>query len=155
CSIPLSAWSQERIFGNGFEDGATESERVAARFLSMATFGPSPTSVQQLRSQGIDAWISAQMALPPTLARPHLESLRAAGLNVAQGQRMDHWFHSAATAPDQLRQRVAFALSEIFVVSDQPDNLVNDWRGIAEYNDLLLRGAFGSYRDLLEQVTLS
>ena len=56
---------------------------------------------------------------------------------------------------DQLRQRVAFALSQIFVISDLSDALFNDARGIANYHDIMTDHAFGNYRDLLEAVTLN
>lgn len=56
---------------------------------------------------------------------------------------------------DQLRQRVAFALSEILVVSDENSALRGQPEGMITYYDLLLKHAFGNYRDLLEDVTLS
>ncbi|MCB1589929.1 MAG: DUF1800 family protein, partial [Xanthomonadales bacterium] len=107
------------------------------------------------RSLGAGAWIDEQLALPPTLTRPHLDALSAQGISVSQAHRINRFLHTALAAPDQLRQRVAFALSEILVISDQPDNLTNDWAGVAEYQDILVRGAFGRYRDLLKAITLS
>ncbi|MGI9172471.1 MAG: DUF1800 domain-containing protein, partial [Chthoniobacterales bacterium] len=65
------------------------------------------------------------------------------------------WLQDAVTAPDQLRQRVAFALSEIFVVSDRSGDLANEPFGLASYYDLLLNDSFGNFRQLLEDVTLS
>ncbi len=53
-----------------------------------------------------------------------------------------------------MRQRVAFALSEIFVVSDRSDALASNPVGLAHYYDMLSTNAFGTYRELLEQVTL-
>ncbi|WP_193753135.1 DUF1800 family protein, partial [Sphingomonas endophytica] len=61
------------------------------------------------------------------------------------------FYADATLAPDQLRQRVAFALSQIMVISG---NTVNSTAGIAAYQQLLLDGAFGNYRDLLGKVTL-
>lgn len=65
------------------------------------------------------------------------------------------WWKLALTAPDQLRQRVAFALSEILVVSDV--SLGEDSRAepLAFYYDILGNGAFGNFRTLLENVTLN
>lgn len=150
-----TAAGQDAVFSSGFEPFGPGNDAEAARFLTQATFGPTRPDMATLRAIGYDAWISQQIALPPTLARPFLENQFEQGLNTGQGQRVDRWFHTAALAPDQLRQRVAWALSQIFVVSDQPDNLANDWPGIAEFNDHLVRGAFGSYRALLEQVAMS
>jgi len=58
-------------------------------------------------------------------------------------------------APDQLRQRVAFALSQILVTSDQNSTIANWEDGHTNYYDLLVRSAFGNFRILLEDVTLS
>src|SRR5262249_39691193 len=56
---------------------------------------------------------------------------------------------------DQLRQRVALALSEIFVISDNDGDLAGNGYAFAAYHDILTRGAFGSFRQLLQDVTLS
>lgn len=63
------------------------------------------------------------------------------------------WWQTAMVAPDQLRQRVAFALSEIFVVSDNVAELGRQPAGLASYYDVLVRHALGNYRDLLREVT--
>ena len=155
----LALWSGvaralDAIFSDGFET-RFPADAAAARFLTQASFGPSAASIATVRAQGFDAWISAQMALTPSLTRPYLEQQNAQGLSTGQNQRLNRWFYLAATAPNQLRQRVAFALSEIFVVSDSPDNLVNHWAGIAEYQDILTTNAFGNYGALLKKVALS
>ena len=67
--------------------------------------------------------------------------------------RQEIWFRNSLTGPDQLRQRVAFALSEIMVVSQQ-STLQNMPYALADYYDLLARDAFGDFRKLLEDVTL-
>ncbi|MEM6343753.1 MAG: DUF1800 family protein [Bacteroidota bacterium] len=64
------------------------------------------------------------------------------------------WFHTAMMAPDQLRQRVAFALSEMMVISDVPDDLEDSGDGLTNYYDILVRHGLGNYRDLLLEVTL-
>jgi uncharacterized protein (DUF1800 family) len=106
-------------------------------------------------------WITAQIALP---ASSHLTATDADYLSTAVGDnnpqqsqqnRQAAWWKIAVTAPDQLRQRVAFALSEILVVSDQNATLNGTPRGMAGYYDLLANGAFGNFRTLLENVTLS
>lgn len=145
---------------SGSDCGPT-SNKSAARFLTQASFGPTPTDVASVRSLGYAAWIDAQMAVPPTLQRPTIEQQIAAQVLIdprnAQFYRVyrqERWFNSALYAPDQLRQRVAFALSQILVLSEV-GALDNNTIGVAEYNDILLRNAFGNYRTLLRDVSLS
>ena len=69
--------------------------------------------------------------------------------------RQSAWWKLALSSPDQLRQRVAFALSQILVVSEQNSTLYNNSIGLANYYDILVNGAFGNFRQLLENVTLS
>lgn len=149
------SFAQDAIFADGFEAAVPATDALAARFLTQATFGPTKASIANLRSVGYEAWINTQIATPATLTRPYLAGLAAQGLSISQRHRLDRWFHSATTAPDQLRQRVAFALSEILVLSDSNDALINDWAGVSEYQDILSSNAFGSYRDLLKKVALS
>jgi len=77
------------------------------------------------------------------------------GFNIASlnATRLEKWFENVLRGNDQLRQRVAFALSEILVVS-QVGALQNLPFATADFHDLLARGAFGNYRDLLRDVTL-
>jgi len=136
----------------------------AARFLTQSTFGPMGPEIDALtgkRQADLDAWITAQMALPASL---HLDatdedfrSYSALGDNPQYNQqnRQAAWWRIALTGRDQLRQRVAFALSQIFVVSDVNPTLANNPRALANYYDVLVRGAFGNARQLLEDVTLS
>lgn len=71
-----------------------------------------------------------------------------------QESRIDAWWNTAINGNDQLRQRVAFALSEIFVISAVGPPLKGSQFGMADYNDMLAKNAFGNYRNLLEDVTL-
>ena len=64
------------------------------------------------------------------------------------------WWHIAVNAEDQLRQRVAFALSQIFVVSDTVNTLALNPHGISNYVDMLASNAFGNFEDLLRDVAL-
>jgi uncharacterized protein (DUF1800 family) len=135
----------------------------AARFLTQATFGPTQADLDALtgkRPADLRNWINAQLALPASL---HLDGITAdfntfaVGDNpqYSQANRQAAWWKIAVSGPDQLRQRVAFAFSEILVVSDVNGTLFNNPRGLANYYDLLVRGAFGNFRTLLEDVTLS
>lgn len=135
------------------------SENESAHFLNMASFGANLNSINHVSAIGFDAWIDEQIALPASSHVEYLQTLEPT-LNLAEdeklyrSERLEAWFTHAITAPDQLRQRVAFALSEIFVVSEQ-STFGDDTYGLANYYDLLVDNAFGNYRDLLEKVTLS
>lgn len=136
----------------------------AARFLIQTTFGPTGTEIDGLtgkRRGDLEAWITAQMALPPSL---HLDATdedfrqyTAVGETpqYSQQNRQAAWWRIALNSRDQLRQRVAFALSQIFVVSDVNPTLANNPRALANYYDILVKGAFGNARQLLEDITLS
>jgi uncharacterized protein (DUF1800 family) len=124
---------------------------AAARFLTQATFGPTPQSIEQLRATTLEAWIDEQMSLPLSLTEPYT---RANSNGSSTEARHEAWWNNVLEQPDQLRQRVAFALSQIFVVSDLDYLLANNQWGMANYYDMLSRNAFGNYRQLLEDVTL-
>jgi len=136
------------------------SQSDAARFLTQATFGPTLADIATVTSGGYTAWITKQMALPQT---SHLAATRAdaaafpntSQFPVIENDRYAAWWLVSTTAADQLRQRVAFALSEIFVVSDQSSALTNQPEALANYYDMLAADAFGNYRQLLQDVTLS
>ncbi len=135
-----------------------------ARFLTQSTFGPTKIEIDALagkRSADLNAWISAQIALPPSLQLDALDAdyrtYTAVGENTAPSQqnRQAAWWKIALSGSDQLRQRVAFALSEILVVSDVNGTLGNNPRPLTNYYDILVKGAFGNYRQVLDEVTLS
>ena len=130
----------------------------ASRFLAQSTMGANQSSISHLSAYGYAAWLDEQLAMP---ARPaHQAYLDAVIASLPAGQPADEthvmntFWNQAATGPDQLRQRVAFALSQIFVISLQDSNVAEHPRGVAAYLDMLGRNAFGNYRDLLEAVTL-
>jgi uncharacterized protein (DUF1800 family) len=139
----------------------------AARFLTQATFGPTTASIAALMARGIPGWLDDQMALPMTSAVARMRADNAAtptpfnpsANGVQRAALPQHWYsawwHLSVNAPDQLRQRVAFALSELLVVGkgDTDADYYNEIKG--NYYDVLLRGAFGSYRQLLEDVSLN
>ena len=128
----------------------------AARFLNQATFGASPSDVANVKATGYSAWIDNQFALAPTDLVPDvLANVNSDPTRLYPDYLMfNAWWKRAILAPDQLRQRVAFALSEIMVVSDT--GILNDnGRILADYYDTLLDNAFGNFRNILKQVTLT
>ncbi len=126
----------------------------AARLMTQATFGANPAGLAAIQRDGFAAWVDDQLNTPVTLTEPYLDALNSSGQIVSDNTFQEAWWKNAVTAPDQLRQRVAFALSEIMVISDGDGNLAGTPGGLASYYDMLLRDAFGNYRTLLEDVTL-
>jgi uncharacterized protein (DUF1800 family) len=135
--------------------GGPPTARDAARFLHQATYGPTPEEITALQTQGFDAWLNQQLAVPVTSHLDYLDAAAAAGEEISSNQVMESIWKQAVQGPDPLRQRVALALSEIFVISDVDGDVGNAPDGMAAYMDLLERDAFGNYRQLLEDVTLS
>jgi uncharacterized protein (DUF1800 family) len=126
------------------------TRQEAARFLTQATFGPNEEEVAQLQVIGPQAWLDEQFAMQAEIK--HLK-FKPDGLPITPDVTYTFW-QQALTARAQLRHRVAFALSEIFVVSGIDSCGSNAWQGIASYQDMLIDRAFGTYRQLLEAVTL-
>ncbi len=145
----------ETLFRANFENvtDAPATDAEAARFLTQATFGPTRSEIARLRAIGYGQWLDQQFSMPPTLTRPWLDQLVLdPNFSLNSGHRVDRFYWQATFGQDQLRQRMAFALSQILVVGDTGGI---DTRLIAEYADMLTRGAFGNYRTLLGNVTFS
>jgi uncharacterized protein (DUF1800 family) len=125
---------------------------AAARLLDQATFGPTVNDIAHVQQLGIDAYISEQFSTAPTL-EPLIPAAPAAICTAASSGpcQQSEWWQAALTAPDQLRQRVAFALSEIFVVSTATVNPSS----VPAYQNILLKDAFGNFSTLLNDVSLS
>lgn len=138
--------------GPGPAPAGPASRAEAARFLIQATFGPTAESIDELIALGsYEQWIDRQLALPMSTT---LEYTQANSNGSDPRTRHQIWWRNALQGPDQLRQRMALGLSEIFVVSDNDYELSNSQYGICHYYDMLARHASGSFRDLLTDVTL-
>lgn len=159
ATTPRPVVAADEIFADSFEPpfNVPASDAEAARFLNQATFGATAADIASLRSGGIFNWMNNQMAAPATLSRVWMEAYAAALTtgSVSQDDRLHRWFNTAVTAPDQLRQRVAWALSQIIVASDRDGSLSGEVIMMTEWNDLLVRNALGNYRTLLQEVTYS
>ena len=129
----------------------TISRAEAAAFLRQSTFGPTTGEIDRLISQGYAGWIDQQISQTASLQAP---ALRALPVAATQDDRVDLWFRHAVQGPDQLRLRVAFALSQIMVVSER-SGLSQFPVALAVYYDTLTQNSFGNFRELMEQVTLS
>ena len=140
------------VLSNGTQlDRRLPSEKEAARFLLKASFGPTDESIEEVVSMGLTGWLDNQATIPTTRLQTSI-ARNALPINSSRGR--DGWWRSANIAPDQLRQRMAYALSQILVVNFQGGSVIGDNYLIqARYYDIFTTGAFGSYRDALEKVT--
>jgi len=136
----------------------------AFRFLNQSTFGATEAEAARLMSLGnsetaYTTWLAAELAAPATLLLPAVEAAYPnpvpMGFNIGSlnAPRVERWFGNVLGSSAQLRQRVAWALSQIFVVS-QVGALQNLPNATADFHDMLSRDAFGNFRTLLEDVTL-
>jgi uncharacterized protein (DUF1800 family) len=158
----VQAGGVDDVFNDGFESGISDAD--AARFLDQTTFGGRLQDIALVKSIGYEAWLTAQVAAPISLQLPYLTWVDDTQ-GVYQQARLEAWFIHAAQLPDprlppvpdhtdQLRQRLAFAWSQMMVVSDKNATLLFQPYALADYHDTLARHAFGNYRELLEAVTL-
>ena len=149
----------------GVSNAAAGTDRSLARqqigrFLTQASFGPTDADVSAVLQSGYEGWIDKQFTLPATSHRAEWEAAYAAILAAnpaatpSQDQVWESFWRQAAGGPDQLRQRLAFALSEIFVISAVDGNVGNQPRAMAAWLDMLEDKGFTSYRELLESVAL-
>lgn len=138
--------------------GPRPTRTESARFLAQATFGPTEASIDALTRSSYSLWLDNQFNTPPTPHRAHVDrraaELAAADQSLGQAQFRESYWKQALTGDDQLRQRAAFALSQVFVISFVDGTLANQTRGVTTYYDMLAEKAFGNYRDLLESVSL-
>src|SRR5438270_2275824 len=146
--------------------GGTPTAAAAGRFLSQATFGATDALITQVRNQGYDAFLNAQFAAPMSSQHALVDAAVAALPSPSPSPSAtpnqptltmtnDSWWTNAISGQDQLRQRVAFALSETLVVSINSAGLGNAPFALPAYYDVLVRDAFGNYRQLLEDITLN
>ncbi|MES2228050.1 MAG: DUF1800 domain-containing protein [Pseudomonadota bacterium] len=138
--------------------GPTNAAAAAARFLTQATYGPTSAEITRLSTMSYAAWIDEQFAKPQSYHRLYMNQaaadLAATGGSISPTNFFDSYWGQAIAGEDQLRQRAAFALSQVFVVSFSNDVLRSQPRGVASYYDMLGENAFGNFRGLLEAVAL-
>lgn len=144
-------------------DNNRAANYAASRFLQQATFGPTVSEIERLRTMGTTKWLAEQMAMPVTAdyvnaiqAKYDLgDAWRPNGSQYTPTWVAQRFWQAAANGPDMLRKRVAFALHQIFMVSQADTNLYGQTRAYAAYLDTLNRDAFGNFRNLLEDMALS
>jgi uncharacterized protein (DUF1800 family) len=129
------------------------SVAAASRLLDQATFGPTLNDIQHVQAVGLDAYITEQFNTPDT-PLPNIPSPLPAiclSANTPTNCEESEWWQTVLTGPDQLRQRVAFALSEMFVISTNTDNATT----VTYYHNTLAQDAFTNFATIMHDVTLS
>jgi uncharacterized protein (DUF1800 family) len=158
---------------NGTPPVPVVSPQDASRFLDQATFGATDADIHHLSMIGYQAWLNEQFNIPQTPQEPAVEQALIlnnppcsasdtkcnAALFVQNNQSeiyiQNSFWQQSLSANDQLRQRAQYALTEMFVISGTNPAVQNMPRGEANYYDVLGNDAFGNFRTLLEDVTLS
>jgi len=137
---------------------AAISAAEASRFLGQAGFGATDAQIGRVQTLGYSGWLDEQFTAPRS--QGHYDWMVERGYAVTTninnfGGTDNTLWRKLISSPDVLRQRITLALSEIFVVS--MTGLPINWRGFvaAAYMDVLETNAFGNYRTLLGEVTLS
>jgi hypothetical protein len=168
-----TAGDRPLYFGKG---AVTDGTLEAARFLQQVSFGPTPTEIGRVQTMGITAYLDEQLNLPKTnfpvfAFQPQTQPANCTSPLTAGGpadaalfgtncprdlysqfavQRL--FLRNALTAPDQLRQRVAWALSQIWVTSAAQDDIAYANR---DYQQLLIDYAFGNFYDVMFRVSVN
>ena len=134
--------------------GGNPSQTDAARFLRQATYGPTNADIAFVQQNGYDAWLNNQFNTPQSSMYQLITTWQNQGQSIYKDQLWSSWWAQTCLSPDQLRQRVNFALNELFVVSMNSSDLDSKLFGMAHYYDTLGKDAFGNYRDVLLDMTL-
>jgi uncharacterized protein (DUF1800 family) len=131
------------------------SRDEASRFLVQASLGAEPAAITQVATQGIGPWLDAQFAMPASSSYNRMWEEYSIFTYDAMLWRRG-WWRTIMLGEDQLRLRMAFALSQIFVINCDNGSVIGDNPPTqAHYYDLLINGSFGRYRDVLEAVSYS
>ena len=153
-----SSSSQAAAAASGYRRWTLSTPAEASRFLAQASYGSNPKDIKALTGRTANEWIEAQFLRPPFSLLNAMRYWRQrrgpeGNKNVSELEDAHNAWWVSTIQQDQLRQRVAFALSQIFVVSSA--GVVGEYpKGLVSYYDTLVRGAFGNFRQLLQDVTL-
>jgi uncharacterized protein (DUF1800 family) len=156
---PAAATSPTTAFTGNAVVTITPALAEASRFLVQATYGPNLAEIDALSKSTPSQWIDRQFATPPmdTHWAYVMERKGPVGCNPCDAEWinavMESFWLQAVRGPDQLRQRLVFALSQLFVVSTVNSPVETQKDAHAAYLDMLSRNAFGNYRTLLEEVS--
>ena len=136
----------------------TPAPADAARFLTQSTFGPTTSLITLVQQVGFSSFLDGQFSTAQTETLPIVDATTAtlpSGTDPSYPEFQDAWWLAVVKGQDQLRQRVALALSEIMVISANGSGMYPHPEAMATYWDLLGRDAFGNFRQLIQDVTLN
>ncbi|MDB6072284.1 MAG: hypothetical protein JWL81_3455 [Verrucomicrobiales bacterium] len=157
--------------GSGYsgQPGTGISRPQASRLLAQASFGATMEDIDEVVRLGARGWIQDQLARAPSYHSPYIRRIQADYFGsrtdfTYNGSAQDRFlygnnistpfFQTAVGAPDQLRQRVAFALSQILVASRREAALESVPLAMSDFYDIFVGNAFGNYEDILLAVSL-
>lgn len=141
------------------------NDEEATRFLVQAAFGADPDELSDVKAMGFEAWIDTQLVRPKGYLQPVIEQVNGQSTSYINkyDSRMTLWHQvmrrryppsGGTVATDILRQRIAYSLLQIFVISQTGDDLSVNSEGVINYYDKLVDGAFGNFRQLLLDVSI-
>ncbi len=149
----ISLIEQAIANGNAAVLNTLLSELEAARLLNRATFGATLNSINAASNtataQTYAQWFATQFSQPTSsiVNVAHSTASVNVGNNITSA-----WTTNAVIGPDELRQRIAYALLQIFVVAS---TAAAGFDPLMYYYDMLAENAFGTFRNLLEKITYS
>lgn len=172
-TIGLSVSASDAQAGQGGTNTVSGTDLIpdlvgASRFLGQATLGANYEDIEYVSQIGIDQWLDEQFAMAaPSSFRDNYQSIYDESLaimgafhgtaNADSTRKAEYlrfaFYQKTLTEDDLLRQKVAFALSQILVTSSN-SAIGNRGYGLSSYYDVLYNGSFGNFRDLLGEVTL-
>lgn len=146
---------------DGFDIKKEDQLKEAARFLAQTTFGADYATIRMTAAMGYEAWLEEQFSLPASLTLPELIQQHQLYHGITGDGEVNSahfkmaWTTNVLSSPDQLRQRMAYALSQIMVVNSEGDLFTDYAHAQGAYYDILTQNSFGNYQQLLQEVTLS
>ena len=139
----------------GNASGSSITQEEAARFLNQATFGATETEIASLQQMGYSAWFQDQFSRPQESLLQSVLLVETSNVEAGTDELSETFWTRAIVGEDQLRQRVGYALSQILVASYSDGALADRPVAMANYMDIMSTGAFGPFRQTIENITYS
>jgi uncharacterized protein (DUF1800 family) len=146
---------------DGFPISNQDQLKDASRFLAQASFGADYSTIEMTAAMGYEAWLEEQFQLPQIsvveemVNQATLYGEYEAGGGIWSPLFRSVWMTNNIVSPDLLRQRMAFVLSEIYVINDNTDLFEDFGQLLGNFYDILGQNSFGNYQNLLTDVSLS
>lgn len=150
-------------------NGLLHPQNVMGRLYRQATLGLSQSDYDLFEEETPEHWIENQMKIPPFNFVPFSDQVVAETRKYLQDRTEEEiqfllpyqswefriaWWRYLMNNKDFLRQKITYVLSQIFVISDAPQQIFDHGVGLASYTSVLSKHAFGNYRDLLLEISL-